>query len=88
VNANSPREIYGPAESFLKRALKKESEAEDHLRNLNYAESVPSSQECIELSIKAMFLLLTAEYPKGHIFKDEELEALFEKIPDKLRQPA
>jgi HEPN domain-containing protein len=75
----------GLAESFLKRALKKESEAEEHLKHLNYPESVSSSQECIKLSIQAMFLLLRPEYPKRHTFKDEEFEALFKKIPDKLR---
>jgi len=73
------------AESFLKRAYKKQSEAEEHLKQLNYSESVSSSQECIELSIKAMFLLFTAEYPKRHTFRDEEFEALFEKVPEKLR---
>jgi len=32
-----------------------------------------------------MFLLLTAEYPKKHRFRDEEFEALFEKVLKKLR---
>ena len=80
-----PEKSLSLAESFLKRALKKLGEAEEHLKHVNYSESVSSSQECIELSIKAMFLLLTAEYPKRHTFKDEEFEALFEKIPEKLR---
>jgi hypothetical protein len=39
------------AESFLKRASKKLGEAEGHLKQLNYPESISSSQECIELSV-------------------------------------
>jgi HEPN domain-containing protein len=72
------------AESFLSRASHKIDEAEEHLKWMRYPESISSSQECIELSIKAMFLLLTADYPKRHIFKDEEFEALFEKVPKEL----
>jgi HEPN domain-containing protein len=80
-----PEKSINIAESFLRRAFKKQREAEEHLKQLNYPESISSSQECIELSIKAMFLLLTAEYPKRHAFRDEEFEALFEKVPEELR---
>jgi HEPN domain-containing protein len=73
------------AESFLRRARKKLGEAEEHLKRVNYPESISASQECIELSIKAMFLLLVDEYPKRHWFRDEEFEALFERIPEELR---
>jgi HEPN domain-containing protein len=73
------------AESFLRRARNKLSEAEGHLNYANYPESISSSQECIELSIKAMFLLLKGEYPKKHKFEDEEFEALFKKVPEELR---
>ncbi|MDI6813773.1 MAG: HEPN domain-containing protein [Desulfitobacteriaceae bacterium] len=75
------------AESFLKRAYKKLGEAEGYLKPAvsNCPESISASQECIELSVKAMFLLLMAEYPKRHWFKDEEFEALLEKVPEKLR---
>jgi HEPN domain-containing protein len=80
-----PEKSLSMAESFLKRARKKLGEAEEHLKQMNYPESVSSSQECIELSIKAMFLLLMAEYPKRHTFRDEEFEKLFEKVPEELR---
>lgn len=80
-----PEKSLSMAESFLKRASKKLGEAEGHLKQLNYPESISSSQECIELSVKAMFLLLTSEYPKRHTFKDEEFEELFKRIPEKLR---
>lgn len=43
------------AESWLKRAGHKLGEAIKNLHPVHYAESVSSSQECIELSIKAIF---------------------------------
>jgi HEPN domain-containing protein len=73
------------AESFLKRASNKLNEARSSLENHYYAESVSASQECIELSVKAIFLLLQEEYPKRHEFKEEEFEAILKKIPEKLK---
>ena len=35
--------------------------------------------------MKAMFLLLRAEYPRRHWFKDEEFEVLLDKVPEKLQ---
>ena len=49
-----------------------------------YAEAVSSFQECIELSMKAIFLLLTASYPKTHEFKDKEFKDILDKIPEAL----
>ena len=81
-----PERSLAMAESFLRRASKKLSEAEGHLRPPmpNCPESISASQESIECSFKAMFLLLKEEYPKRHWFRDEELEALFERIPEEL----
>jgi len=73
------------AESFLKRASNKLNEARSSLENHYYAESVSASQECIELSVKAIFLLLQEEYPKRHEFEEEEFEAILKKIPEKLK---
>ncbi len=77
----------GMAESFLMRASKKLSEAEGYLAGPlpNRPESISASQECIELSIKAVFLLLKAKYPKRHWFKDEEFEELLERVPEELK---
>ena len=82
-----PEKCLSMAESFLKRAFKKLDEAEGYVKSAvpNCPESISASQECIELSIKTMFLLLVAEYPKRHWFKDEEFEALFGKVPEKLQ---
>jgi len=73
------------AESFLKRAWNKLKEAKEYLKNLNYPESISASQECIELSIKAIFLLLQEKYPKKHEFKEKDFEAILKEIPEKLK---
>jgi len=73
------------ASSFLERAWHKLDEAKTHLKNFHYPESISASQEVIELSIKAIFLLLTGEYPKKHEFKEEEFEKILNKVPEKLK---
>jgi HEPN domain-containing protein len=40
---------------------------------------VSASQECIELSVKAIFLLLQEEYPRKHEFKEEEFEKILKR---------
>jgi len=40
-----------------------------------------NSIESIELSAKATFLLLGEKYPTKHDFKDEDVAALFERVP-------
>jgi len=67
------------AESFLKRAFNKLNEAKSSLENHHYAESVSASQECIELSVKAIFLLLQEEYPRKHEFKEEEFKKILKR---------
>jgi len=73
------------AESFLKRARSKLDEAKGYLESYHYPESISASQECIELSIKAIFMLLQEKYPKKHEFSEEEFEAILKKISDKLK---
>ena len=60
------------AESFVQRAQNKENEARAETERGHYAESISASQECIELSMKTIFLLLTDSYPRRHDFKEEE----------------
>ena len=52
------------ARSYLKRAWNKRNEAREHLKRFNYSESISASQECIELSMKSIFLVLQGEFPK------------------------
>lgn len=69
------------AESYLKRARNKLDEARNQLKSFHCPESISASQECIELSAKAAFLLLQEKYPRKHEFKEEEFMAVLEKIP-------
>jgi len=73
------------AESFLKRAWNKLNEAREYLKEWKFSESISASQECIELSIKAIYLLLCGKYPKGHKFKEEDFETILENIPEELK---
>ena len=73
------------AESFLHRAWNKLDEAREHLKKFNYPESISASQECIELSVNAIFLLLQKEYPREHEFREEEFENILKMIPAKLK---
>ena len=73
------------ANSFLQRAWHKLDEAKMHLKTLHYPESISVSQEVIELSIKAVFLLLTGEYPRKNEFKGEEFESILSKVPEELK---
>jgi HEPN domain-containing protein len=61
------------------------NEAGEHLKNFNYSESISASQECIELSVKAIFLLFQKEYPRKHEFREEEFEDILKMIPAKLK---
>lgn len=81
-NSNKINEL---AESYIKRAGNKCNEAEESLKRFHYAESISASQECIELSLKAIFLLLESKHSKSHQFSEEEFERILEKIPEKLK---
>ena len=72
------------AESLLSRASNKLIEAKEHLEAAKYPESASASQECLELSVKAIFYILKGDFPKDHKFKDEEFEEVLKKIPEDL----
>lgn len=84
-NMSDTTKINELAESYVKRAWNKCNEAEESLKRIHYAESVSASQECIELSLKAIFLLLEAKHSKRHQFSEGDFERIIEKIPEKLR---
>ncbi len=73
------------SQSYLRRAYNKLDEAKSQLQKFNYAESVSSSQECIELSIKAAFLILGEDFPKTHEFKEQDFIKLLSRIPKELQ---
>jgi len=76
---------FGQAESWLNRADHKVKEAEVQLnQKYNYSVSVSASQECIELSIKAVFSIAGVEFTKEHKIKEEEFKNLLDRIPQNL----
>ncbi len=79
------KQFYKLAESFLKRARNKLGEARDYSeKRWSYPESISASQECIELSLKAIFLLVGEDYPKEHELRDKEFTKVLENIPKEL----
>jgi len=72
------------AESWIKRAESKVEEGENFLKKFKYAEAISAFQECIEFSIKSLFLLLRGESPKRHKFEEKEFLEVLESIPDEL----
>lgn len=68
--------ITGTVESYLRRAFNKLDEAKYHLERFNYPESISASQEAIEFSVKAIFLLYGEEYSRKHKFREEEFSKL------------
>ena len=72
------------AESFINRADNKIDEARSYLKNFRFPESISAAQECIELSVKAIFLLLGHEYPKKHEFEEKDFERILESLPKNL----
>ena len=70
--------------SFLSRAGNKLEEAKTSQKAMHNPESISSSTECIEMSLKAIFLLVTETYPKGHEFSEAEFEVALAKMPEQL----
>jgi len=68
-------------DSFLRRAKNKLEEAEYNLNRLSYPESISSSQESIEFSVKSLFLLYGVEYSKKHRFEEGEFVKVFGNAP-------
>jgi HEPN domain-containing protein len=73
------------ARSWLIRSKNKFDEGETLIQKWSYAEAISSFQECIELSLKAIFLFLTDKYPKSHEFKDKEFKEILNKVPKSLK---
>ena len=66
--------------SYLKRACNRLDEAKTQLDKLNYPESISASQECIELSIKAIYNFAKVKYPLEHAFEEENFKRVLENI--------
>ena len=83
-NEKKIKENESLAGSWIERASNRLQTGSSLMAERKYAEAVSSFQECIELSIKAIFLLLTDSYPRSHEFKDKEFKDVLDKIPNAL----
>lgn len=70
------------ADSFLRRAYNKLGEAETHLKQYHYPESVSASQESTELSLKTLYLDCGFDFSKTHELKEEEFATILKKVPE------
>lgn len=62
------------ASSYLRQARARLEDARDALAEENYPYAVRLSQECVELSLKAVLKAVGIEYPKVHDVSDLLLE--------------
>lgn len=83
-NEDKIRENEALAVSWLKRANNKLNEGKQSLNNWRHAEAISSFQECIELSLKAISLLLLDKYSKDHKFDEKEFKQVLNQIPEEL----
>ncbi|MCS7138675.1 MAG: HEPN domain-containing protein [Crenarchaeota archaeon] len=58
------------AKSYLRQAEARLSDAKDAYREENHPYAVRLSQECVELSLKAVLKVVGIEYPKVHDVSD------------------
>jgi len=80
-----PKEL---AKSYLRRAEKKLHEAKGHAKKYDeWPEAISSSHECMEFSIKAIFLLALGQHRKGHGFSIDVLIPVFKEMPKEKRDP-
>ncbi len=75
---------FGRADSFLGRANNKIREAEAHLKQCHWSESVSASQECMELALKALYLDSGFDFTKSHDLKEDEFLKILKKVPKDL----
>jgi len=69
------------AESYLRQAKARLEDAEEAYPKTNYPYAVRLSQECVELSLKAVLKAVGIEYPKIHDVSDTLVEVK-ERFPE------
>lgn len=67
--------------SWLKRAQRLHEFSQQHYRLHHFAEAISASQECIELSVKALCITILHAYPKQHDITDTEARNLVMHAP-------
>ncbi|MEM4807540.1 MAG: HEPN domain-containing protein, partial [Nitrososphaerota archaeon] len=69
------------AKSYLRQAEARLKDAKDALAEGNYPYAVRLSQECVELSLKAVLKAVGIDYPKVHDVSDILLD-IKERFPE------
>ncbi|MGC8831775.1 MAG: HEPN domain-containing protein [Thermoproteota archaeon] len=69
------------AQSYLKQAGARLNDAKDAYRESNHPYAVRLSQECVELSLKAVLKAVGIEYPKVHDVSDV-LSSVEQRFPE------
>lgn len=69
------------ARDYLQRALKKKMDAKAELDKFSFDDCVRDSQECIELSVKAIFYAFGMEPRKTHELDEKDFKELLDSIP-------
>ncbi|MEM1548796.1 MAG: HEPN domain-containing protein [Thermoproteota archaeon] len=73
------------AKSYLKQAGARLNDAKDACQERNYPYTGRLSQECVELSLKAVLKAVGIEYPKVHDFSDVLL-SVGQRFPEWFQQ--
>lgn len=77
MNPNKTKTIEG----WIDKAGNYKQEAEDQLKSqVYYSESIQSSQQCIELSVKAMLVMMNIQFSKSHGWNEKQMESIAEQI--------
>lgn len=76
-----PLRFIRVARSYLRQAKARLEDAEDAIKEANHPYAVRLSQECVELSLKAVLKAVGIEYPKIHEVSDIFPE-IIDRFPD------
>lgn len=72
------------AEDYINRAWVKLEEARRQMQALHYDTCISASQECIELSVKGILLVLVGDYRPQHEVSDKEFKEILSSTPDEI----
>jgi HEPN domain-containing protein len=70
------------AEDYVNRARVKLEEARRQMQSIQYDTCISASQECIELSVKGIFLMLLGDYQPQHEARESEFKRMLSSTPD------
>jgi HEPN domain-containing protein len=80
VDKNQRKTIEG----WLDKASNHLAAARENLKSYyHYSESIQSSQQCVELSVKALLVFLGVDFPRSHGWNRDEFARIAEQIQDR-----